>query len=118
MYCRKCGKQIPDDSNYCQHCGEKIINLPIDDSKATKEIMPPVDSWSLDAFANEFGKKMQIVKAANKAGELLRYAVFTKETRVEIDPQLNDVDAAYISQNKSSIRVDKMADKYVLFRVL
>ena len=23
MYCRKCGKQIPDDSNVCQYCGVK-----------------------------------------------------------------------------------------------
>ena len=24
MYCRKCGKWIPDDSNYCNYCGNKI----------------------------------------------------------------------------------------------
>ncbi len=23
MYCRKCGKEIPDDSIYCPHCGER-----------------------------------------------------------------------------------------------
>ncbi len=23
MYCRKCGKEIPNDSIYCPHCGEK-----------------------------------------------------------------------------------------------
>ena len=21
MYCKKCGKEIADDSRYCQHCG-------------------------------------------------------------------------------------------------
>ena len=25
MYCRKCGKYIPDDSNVCQYCGEEVI---------------------------------------------------------------------------------------------
>lgn len=24
MFCRKCGKQIPDDSRFCQHCGEAV----------------------------------------------------------------------------------------------
>lgn len=24
MYCKKCGKVIPDDSFFCQHCGEQI----------------------------------------------------------------------------------------------
>ena len=27
MYCRKCGKLIPNDSEYCQFCGEKIIGF-------------------------------------------------------------------------------------------
>lgn len=24
IYCKKCGKKIPDDSQFCQHCGEKL----------------------------------------------------------------------------------------------
>ena len=23
MYCKKCGKEIPDDSIYCNHCGTR-----------------------------------------------------------------------------------------------
>lgn len=31
MYCRKCGKEILDDSEFCCWCGEKIIkNLDLD----------------------------------------------------------------------------------------
>ena len=26
MYCSKCGKQIPDGSTFCSHCGHKIIS--------------------------------------------------------------------------------------------
>ena len=25
MYCRKCGKQIPDDSRVCEYCGEEVV---------------------------------------------------------------------------------------------
>ncbi len=25
MYCRKCGKTIPDDSNYCNYCGGEVV---------------------------------------------------------------------------------------------
>lgn len=25
MYCRKCGKEIPDDSNVCPYCGVEVI---------------------------------------------------------------------------------------------
>ncbi len=33
MFCRKCGKQILDDSNFCQYCGvavREIQETPID----------------------------------------------------------------------------------------
>ena len=44
MYCQKCNKQIPDDSEFCPYCGEEI--LPIIESnkciRCTKEI--PEDS--------------------------------------------------------------------------
>lgn len=30
MFCRKCGKQIPDDSNVCMHCGCPVENVPQD----------------------------------------------------------------------------------------
>jgi len=27
MYCKKCGKQIPDDSAFCLYCGEQLMDL-------------------------------------------------------------------------------------------
>lgn len=26
MYCKNCGKQIADNSSFCQYCGEKVVN--------------------------------------------------------------------------------------------
>ena len=40
MYCKKCGKQIDDDSKFCEHCGYKFIeNEPKDTSKRKHKIV-------------------------------------------------------------------------------
>ena len=28
MFCRFCGKQIPDDAEYCSYCGRKVLRVP------------------------------------------------------------------------------------------
>lgn len=28
MYCKQCGKQIEDDSNFCRHCGVSVRFVP------------------------------------------------------------------------------------------
>lgn len=33
MFCKKCGKEIPDDSNLCSYCGEKIAEDLKDEKK-------------------------------------------------------------------------------------
>lgn len=40
MFCTNCGKEIPDDSNFCQHCGfnvEVVLIPPSIDTVATEE---------------------------------------------------------------------------------
>lgn len=29
QYCRKCGKELEDDSEFCEHCGFKLDENPI-----------------------------------------------------------------------------------------
>ena len=47
MFCRKCGKQIPDDSVFCPKCGEKVAvdSIVNNDTKvnATVEKIIPTD---------------------------------------------------------------------------
>jgi hypothetical protein len=31
MFCKKCGKEIPDDSNFCQYCGVSLSNNKAND---------------------------------------------------------------------------------------
>ena len=42
MYCRKCGKEIPDDSNVCPYCGVEVIttnNYPVYNKTNTMAIV-------------------------------------------------------------------------------
>ncbi|MBR5715994.1 MAG: zinc-ribbon domain-containing protein [Bacteroidales bacterium] len=40
MFCKYCGKQIADDSNYCQHCGGKIKGIDLQQSECKLNIKP------------------------------------------------------------------------------
>ena len=37
MYCAKCGKQIPEDSKYCNYCGNQIKKLPTPKTHKTEK---------------------------------------------------------------------------------
>lgn len=28
LFCRKCGKEIPNDSSFCPKCGERVLSIP------------------------------------------------------------------------------------------
>ncbi|MFX1276254.1 MAG: zinc-ribbon domain-containing protein [Promethearchaeota archaeon] len=32
MYCTECGAEIPDDTNFCRHCGKAVISKQVDTS--------------------------------------------------------------------------------------
>ena len=36
MYCNKCGKQIPDDSTFCPHCGNKLETIAQEETASIK----------------------------------------------------------------------------------
>ncbi len=37
MYCHKCGKEIPDDADYCPYCGAEVIYKPKTPSKRIED---------------------------------------------------------------------------------
>ena len=40
MFCRICGKKLPDDSRFCMYCGEKVIKVA--ESAKTEEKPEPI----------------------------------------------------------------------------
>lgn len=52
MICNKCNHELPDDSEFCQYCGNKIQNVPIETSEsmqatnATKDFTYPTKTKS------------------------------------------------------------------------
>ncbi len=57
MYCKHCGKEIADDSVFCQYCGEKLISKnqePLKDNvKENKAILKINDKHTKRIIARE-----------------------------------------------------------------
>ena len=113
MFCRICGRNIPDDSCYCPYCGEKVIL--VEDNSIPKHI-PKEENFALDnkiiplkIFAQENGK-MQLCKAASTNGELTRYLLFTKETIVQMSSKTADYSSLDIKERKDYLAVHKCDD--------
>ena len=68
------------------------------------------NSWSLIAFAKQFGKKMRIGEFVNKeTGEEFKSCIFTKEdgthTFVAFSSKMGELSARQIEQQKDSLQV-------------
>jgi len=70
VFCSHCGKEVPDDTNFCPSCGTRTItgieaNIPI----------PRQQSWEeeLESAAERIGKEME--NAFTIAGRELEHAV-------------------------------------------
>ena len=76
MKCKKCGKTIPDDSNFCQHCRTPIKDvglLPEKNVSAGGITCPKCGSYDLQVVANVTaqgvnGKKMCCGTSAGSSG--------------------------------------------------
>ncbi len=73
MYCRICGKTIPEDSCFCPHCGREIVSCPVPSEEAvasastgnTKHFSFPENTTydqaaaSINAWLCDGGRKIQ-----------------------------------------------------------
>ena len=84
------------------------VENPRPESKVDSSICP------LKAFAQENGRK-QLCKAASTDGELTRYLLFTKETKVLMSADTEDYSASDIKERKDNLAIHKYEDgRYVL----
>ena len=120
MYCRICGKSIPKDSRYCPYCGIEVIldetgseQDAIIESK-TEFINEDNKLIPLTAFAEKNGK-MQLCKAATNNGDMIRYILFTKETRVELSPETVEFSPLEIKDHKEELVIHEYQEgEYIL----
>ena len=111
MYCRICGKSIPEDSRFCPYCGQKVVLAETDSpSESVNENKDePCAIIPLKLFAQENGK-MQLCKAATTDGNLIRYILFTKETKVLMSSDTFDYSSTKIKEMKDKLFVHRLED--------
>ena len=63
LFCRKCGKQIPADSNFCPYCGEAVIALPVQSETPAAE--ETIDKNATDAIIAELIASIRTAAAEN-----------------------------------------------------
>lgn len=114
MFCRLCGKSIPEDSRYCPYCGEAVVLGEVNPVSKPVEIETDNSVIPLSSFAQENGK-MQLCKAASKSGELTRFILFTKETEVQLSTDTVEFSPSDIKDRKEDLVVHKYDDgRFVL----
>ena len=69
QYCRKCGKELEDDAEFCDSCGFELNNDPINeetnDTKESSESKPPENKPSeVKTDKNEFINKLPLILSA------------------------------------------------------
>lgn len=73
MYCKNCGKEISDDSNYCHYCGAYLKDVNIDTSKKSEDpritnrgIFHNSNDIEIDAVRKNITSKTKTNKSVNK----------------------------------------------------
>lgn len=90
MKCYNCGHLLPDDSEFCQYCGKKIINeLPLQDNTDEKNIVEPIG-------INENVEESSI--------NVKKEAVHVISSVIEKNPQVEAVDESQENNIKKKYR--------------
>lgn len=82
MYCKKCGKQIDNDSNFCSFCGAKQTVINIDEiaqNSNLKELEPKIGNLNLTS--GKINTSKPVIKTNNFTNKALIYdPTYRKET--------------------------------------
>lgn len=103
MYCRYCGKQLPEGSAFCTYCGKQLQEKPSQQSDPTGPMPPPVQQvqphilvpqkkkrkkWPI-VLGSLFGALVLLVIVGNVSGYMIRQAESRK--RLDEKARLNDI---------------------------
>ena len=105
MFCRKCGKKLPEDSDFCQYCGTKIVIIGGSTIKASN--VDRSQSYSKNKAVFQIGEYAQaFLRCYKKAIDLCEKKLFNPEYKEELLPALFVViDYAALSAQKDRRKV-------------
>ena len=63
QYCRKCGKELEDDAEFCDECGFLLDDNPTKD-KTNNKVISSSDNKPIETNNNEFINKLPLIVVA------------------------------------------------------
>ena len=76
MFCAKCGASLPDDAVFCGRCGNKVLNLHINDADSGTETGHDVDRRSVTEYLPRNEQKKQKKKGKETLPVLIALLAF------------------------------------------
>lgn len=67
MFCKNCGKELPDNATFCSGCGNQVGAAPAAAPAAANSSLPPILSRLISQITNFFTKKDPVGVVANSA---------------------------------------------------
>ena len=113
MYCPRCGKENPDDANYCIYCGKNLKDLEIKEGEGVKK--GKIEVHTFGSILSIVGIAVLILAVVRICFGLMPYTVIDREDFF-IGPIEEYVDGFAVPKDKDveiSLSTSKSIDVYV-----